>query len=84
MTKVFINTEVKLGSLEEEHANPLIFTKFGYIRQNDMALFHRWEDTPGSTNYIEGYTFDGEVVKQGFAGLSKHGVSTETDTGQVL
>lgn len=53
--------------IEQESQNPLIFTKNGYIRQNDMQFFKKWSFGEGFIKYTEGYTHNGEIVKEGHA-----------------
>lgn len=73
------------ATVEEEQANPWIFTKLGYVRQADLELFHRWEEDTAYVGYIEGYVLKatGEEVKRSFAGLSRCGVDGLPVTGYV-
>lgn len=80
---VHLNNFVKLGTLEEESANPLIFTKLGYIRQRELVESPHWFEEETATVYAEESHYQGELVKRAVAIRSKQGVTTEMATGQV-
>lgn len=53
---------------------PLVFTTKGNLPIDDLEYFHRWEDTPEYTKFIEGYKLDGEVIKQAAHVMLKKGI----------
>lgn len=58
---------------------PLVYTSKGNLPIASLEYFYRWEHEPEYIKFIEGYTLDGEVVKQSANVLMLKGQQMDVD-----
>jgi hypothetical protein len=69
---------------EELHMiEPLVYTTKGNLPIKDLEHFYSWEETETYIKFIDGYTLNGEVVKESVVVKLKIGLDVNTSLSEL-